>query len=94
MPSRSVSTLATASDDGTTSVTIRQRDLIVGTRSSAEGAQSSQTVCGAGSSIALSRALAACSVHRSASSNRTICQRPPVGLPAARSTSSRVCFTP
>ena len=45
------------------SVTSRQRDLIVVTRSSADGAHSSQTVRGAGSSIALSSAFAACSVR-------------------------------
>ena len=44
IPSRVISTLATAADAGTTSVTTRQRDLIVGTRSSADGAHSSQTV--------------------------------------------------
>ncbi len=94
MPSRSASTAATASDGGTRSVTTRQRDLIVVTRSSADGAHSSQTVRGAGSSIALSSALAAASVHRSASSNSTTRQRPPDGAPAARSTRSLVCFTP
>ena len=85
---------ATASDGGTRSVITRQRDLIVVTRSSALGEQSSHTVRGAGSSIALSSALAAASVHRSASSNSTTCQRPPDGAPAARSTRSLVCFTP
>ena len=86
--------MATASDGGTRSVITRQRDLIVVTRSSADGAHSSQTVRGAGSSIALSSALAAASVHRSASSNSTTRQRPPDGAPAARSTRSLVCFTP
>ena len=94
IPSRVISTLATAADAGTTSVTTRHRDLIVGTRSSADGAHSSHTVRGVGSSMALSNALAACSVHRSASSNTTTCQRPPAGAPAARSTRSRVCLTP
>ena len=40
-----------------------------GVRSAADGAHSSQIVCGGGSSMALSKALAACSVARSASSN-------------------------
>ena len=79
---------------GTRSVTTRHRDLIVVTRSSALGAHSSQTVRGAGSSIAFSSAFAACSVHRSASSNSTTSQRPPDGAPAARSTRSLVCRTP
>ena len=79
---------------GVRSVTSRHRDRMVVTSSSAEGAQSSQTVRGAGSSIALSRAFAACSVARSASSKTTTSQRPPVGAPAARSTRLRVCRTP
>ncbi len=58
------------------SVTSRQRDLIVVGRSSAAGAHSSHTVRGAGSSIAFSSALAACSVARSASSNSTTRQPP------------------
>ena len=95
MPSRAASTWATAADGGTRSVTTRQRDLIVVTRSSADGAHSSQTVRGAGSSIALSSALAACSVHRSASSNSTTLPaaarsaRPPRAAPAPGSASRR-----
>ena len=92
-PSRA-STSATAADGGVRNVTSRHRDRIVVTSSSADGAHSSQTVRGAGSSIALSRALAACSVARSASSNTTTCQRPPDGAPAARRTRPRVCLTP
>jgi hypothetical protein len=47
--------------------------------SSTAGAHSSQTVCGVGSSIALSRALPAGSVSRSASSTTMTCHRPPEG---------------
>ena len=93
MPERS-STAATASVGGVRRVTRRQRDLIVVGRSSAYGAQSSQTVRGDGSSIAFSSAFAACSVARSASSKRTTRQRPLTGAVAAFSTSSLVCRTP
>ncbi len=92
-PSRT-SAAVTAAVAGIRSVTSRQRDLIVVGRSSADGAQSSQTVRGAGSSMALSSALAACSVARSASSNRITRQPPSTGAAAARSTSSLVWRTP
>ncbi len=86
--SRVASTWATAAVGGVTSVTNRQRDLMVIIMSSGDGAQSSQTVFGGGSSIALSSALEAPSVARSASSNSTTRQRPSVGAPAARRMSS------
>lgn len=92
-PSRVTRTFATASVEGVPSVTTRQRERIVMIMSSGEGAHSSHTVRGGGSSMALSSALAAASVTRSASSNSTIRQRPSVGAPAALSTSSRVCRT-
>ena len=49
---------------------------------------------GGGSSIALSSALPACSVSRSASSTSSTCQRPALGAPCARSTSARISATP
>ncbi len=52
---------ATAWEDGVTRVTTRQRDRMVMIMSSSAGAHSSQTVRGGGSSMAFSRALAACS---------------------------------
>jgi hypothetical protein len=85
---------ATAAVPGIRSVTSRQRDLMVVGRSSAYGAQSSQMVRAAGSSIALSSALAACSVARSASSNKTMRQRPTTGAAAAFRTRSLVWRTP
>ena len=54
------------------------------------GAQSSHTVCGAGSSTALSNAFTAWSVSRSASSTTITCHRRPLGASAALRTSSRV----
>ncbi|RAO59363.1 hypothetical protein PSN01_02691 [Micromonospora saelicesensis] len=59
-----------------------------------DGAQSRKTVRGGGSSIALSSALPAASVSRSASSMTTTCQRPPDGVLAARSTRARISPTP
>src|SRR4051812_47132597 len=47
-----------------------------------------------GSSIALSSALSACSVNRSASSTIVTCQRPRIGASAERVTSWRVSPTP
>ena len=94
IPSRRASRPATASDGGVRSTISLHRDRIVGGRSSADGAHSSHTVRGAGSSMALSSAFAAASVARSASSNSTTCQRPPAGAVAACSTRSLVCFTP
>ena len=58
------------------------------------GAQSIQTVRGVGSSIALSSALAACSVSRSASSTISTCQRRPTGERPLRRTRSRTSSTP
>ncbi len=58
-----------------------------------DGAQSRNTVCGGGSSIAFNRALDAPSVSRSASSMTTICQRPVDGRRAASWTTARISFT-
>ena len=58
------------------------------------GAQSIQTVRSVGSSIALSSALAAWSVSRSASSTIMICHRRPTGASAERRTRSRTSSTP
>ena len=85
---------ATAAVGGVRSVTRRHLDKIVGVRSAADGAHSSQIVRGGGSSMALSSALAACSVARSASSNSTTRHPPYTGDAAAFSTSSLVCRTP
>ena len=77
-------------------MTTRQRDRIVTEMSSGwvDGAQSRKTVRGGGSSTALSSALPACSVSRSASSTSSTCHRPCVGALAARSTSARISLTP
>ena len=93
-PSRR-STSATASDDGVTRRTWRQRDRNVTEKSSgsSDGAQSRNTVRSGGSSTALSRALPACSVSRSASSMTTTCQRPVLGRRAAVCTISRISPT-
>ena len=83
---------ATASTDGVRRFRWRQRERIVGRTSSTEGAHSSQTVRGAGSSTAFRTALADFSFSRSASSTRMTCQRPFAGevsvfaLPAVRTT--------
>ncbi len=76
-------------------MTTRQRDRMVTETSSGwvDGVQSRKTVRGDGSSTALSSALPAASVSRSASSMSTTCQRPPVGALAARSTSARISLT-
>ena len=58
------------------------------------GAQSIQTVLSVGSSIALSSALQAWSVSRSASSTTMTCHRLPTGARAARRTRSRTSSTP
>ena len=92
-PCRS-SSAATARAGGVRSDTCRQRDRIVTSTSSVVGAQSSQTVCGAGSSRLFSMASAAWSVSRSASSTITTAQRPRVGDIAALSTRSRTSSTP
>ncbi len=70
---------ATASTEGVLRFRWRQRERMVGRTSSREGAQSSQTVRGAGSSTAFRTALADFSFSRSASSTRMICQRPFAG---------------
>ncbi len=70
---------ATASAAGVRSTSSRERDRMVGSTSWTEGAQSSQTVRGDGSSTALSSALAAASVSRWAASIMITDQRPPVG---------------
>ena len=67
---------ATSAAVGVLSATSRHRERMVGSRSSTVGAHSIQTVRGLGSSIALSSALQACSVSRSASS--TIEDLPPL----------------
>ena len=67
---------------------------MVATTSSGVGAQRIHTVRGAGSSMLFSRASAPRSVTRSASSTTITCQRPSVGLIAARRTSSRTSSTP
>ena len=85
---------ATSSTDGVDRVTRRQRERIVGRRSSTVGAHSIHTVRSVGSSIALSSALAAWSVSRSASSTIITCQRRPTGASAERRTRSRTSSTP
>jgi hypothetical protein len=66
-------------DGGVRSEASRQRERIVGSRSSTLGAHSSRTLCGGGSSTALSTVLEVRSSMRSASSMRVICHRPRVG---------------
>ena len=94
MPSRVCSNWATAATLGVCRVSIRQRERTVATTSSGVGAQSTQTVRGAGSSMLFSKASAPRSVTRSASSTTITCQRPSVGLIAARRTRSRTSSTP
>ncbi|CDQ47237.1 hypothetical protein BN1047_05156 [Mycolicibacterium neoaurum] len=60
---------------------------------STDGAQSRNTVDCGGSSTTFSRALAAPSVSRSASSTTTICQRPVPGRREAICTISRISLT-
>ena len=93
-PSRRASTSATAADGGVRSVTSRHRDRIVVTRSSADGAHSSHTVRGGGSSIALSRALAPARWPGRRPRTARPASGPPDGAPRPRSTRSRVCLTP
>lgn len=93
-PSLRTSRSATACTDGVPRVRCRQRERMVGSTSSSEGAHSSHTVLGAGSSTAFSRTLPAPSVSRSASSRTMTCQRPTAGESWARRTRSRVSFTP
>ncbi len=95
-PSPSVRTRksVTSSTDGVASTTSLVRDRIVGSTSSTVGAHSSHTVRSVGSSIALSSALAAWSVSRSASSTIITCQRLPTGASAELRTRSRTSSTP
>ena len=88
-PSRRTRTSATAALDGVRSDRCRHRDRMVGSTSSTDGAQSSHTVRGVGSSIALSRTLLVRSASRSASSTTRTCHRPPDGWVAARPTRLR-----
>ena len=95
MPS-ATSTRAIASAGGIRRPTTRQRERMVTITSSGwvDGAHSRKTVRSGGSSIALSRAFAAPSVSRSASSITTTCQRPSIGRRAARPTTARISPTP
>ena len=85
-----------ASVDGVTSATCRQRDrrVIAMSSGSTDGAHSRNTVDGGGSSTTLSRAFAAPSVSRSASSITTTCQRPVLGRRDAVWTMARISSTP
>ena len=85
---------ATSAGVGVLNATSRHRDRMVANTSSTVGAHSIQTVRGLGSSMALSSALQACSVSRSASSTMRICQRLPIGVSDARRTRSRTSLTP
>ena len=93
MPSRRVSSPATASTGGVRSRTCRERERRVMMTSSSDGAQSIHTVRGVGSSRALSSASAARSVSRSASSMMMTRQGPTDGRSAASWTSARVSST-
>lgn len=69
---------------------------MVGSTSSSEGAHSSHTVLGAGSSTAFNTAFADFSFNRSASSTRITCQRPVAGdvndfRTVSRMSSARIC---
>ena len=96
MPSRRTSTSATASGGGRA-----QRDHPAarpdGDRRRRRGGSTARRAGrpsgGGGSSTALSSALDAASVSRSASSISTTCQRPATGSRAAVSTSARISFT-
>ena len=93
-PSARTRKSATSDGVGVVSDTSRERDRTVGSTSSTVGAHSIHTVRSVGSSIALSSALQACSVSRSASSTIMICQRRPTGASAERRTRSRTSSTP
>ena len=93
-PSRATRWAAISSGAGVASTTRRVRDRIVGSTSSTVGAHRIHTVRAVGSSIALSSALQACSVSRSASSMIITCHRSPTGESAALRTSSRTSSTP
>ena len=88
-PSRRSSSSATTAEDGTESVTRRQRERMVGARSSAEGAHSIHTVDGGGSSMDFSSTLKVPAVMRSASSTITTRCRPVAGDRWAVITSAR-----
>ena len=92
-PSRRTSSAATSATGGTRRPTCRQRERIVTSTSSAEGAQSSHTVRGGGSSIALSSRLPLVSLSRSASSTTMTRQRPSEGRCWASVTSGRTSST-
>ena len=85
-----------ASGWGVTSAICRHRDrsVIAMSSGSTDGAQSRKTVDGGGSSTTFSKAFAAPSVSRSASSTRTICQRPVLGRRDATWTIARMSSTP
>jgi adenylate cyclase len=91
-----MSTCAIASTDGVTRARCRHRDrnVIAMSSGSTEGAQSRNTVDGGGSSTTFSKALAAPSVSRSASSMTTTCHRPVLGRRDAIATMARISSTP
>ncbi len=95
-PSLSIKTCAMASGWGVTSAICRHRDrsVIATSSGSTDGAHSRKTVDGGGSSTTFSKAFAAPSVSRSASSTRTICQRPVLGRRDATWTIARISSTP
>ena len=88
-------TAATAAAGGVRRAITRQRERIVTETSSGceDGAHSRNTVRSAGSSTALSSALDARSVSRSASSITTTCQRPSAGRRADAATTARISST-
>jgi len=88
-PSRRTSRSATASTGGIRRVTPRHRERIVTTTSSGDGAHSSHTVCGGGSSMDFRSTLEVRSTIRSASSTMTTRHRPREAERAAVATSSR-----
>ncbi len=92
-PSRRWSSSATASAGGVRSRTCRERERMVMTTSSSDGAHRIHTVRATGSSIALSRASAARSVRRSASSMMMTRHGPTDGRSADIAASSRACST-
>jgi adenylate cyclase len=96
MPSRFASTPAMAGTAGVRSATTRHRDrMVIGTSSWwSDGAQSRNTVRGGGSSTALSSALAAPSVNRSASVTIRIWYGAVAGRREASWTRLRISPTP
>ena len=85
-----------AADVGVTSGTWRhrERNVMATSAGSTDGAHSRKTVSGGGSSTTFSRAFAAPSVSRSASSMTTICQCPMLGRRDAVDTTARISSTP